>query len=603
MSTGVIEEIKSKLDIVQVLSEYLQVKKAGTRYVALCPFHNEKTPSFSISPTNQFWYCFGCNEGGDVFDFVMRMEGLEFGEAKRALAKKAGVPLKDDDEKEDAKRRRLVEANTLAAKFYHEILLKSPSAEAARAYVRGRALAEITVDDFLIGYAPEAWDTLVQFLGKRGYRDQEMFDAGLVSKGERGGVFDRFRGRLMFPIRNASGDVVAFTGRIMPGPDGTEPKDTGKYVNTQQTPIYNKSAVLFCFDKAKSEIRKKGFAVVVEGNMDAISSHQAGVKNVVASSGTALTVEQLAILKRAAEKLVLSFDNDPAGEHAARRGIDLAVAAGFAVRVLRLPPEAGKDPDDCIRKNPAMWTKAIADAVPFMQWYIDLAKARTDFSNPDSVRAASQSLLAEVAKLPAPSERAYWIHDLSELFHTPESLLFEEVQRQAKATAVPRTPGAPVRPAPPAVHTRQISRDLIVSEHLLAIIFSWPELAEAAINAALPEHLHEGVRDLYKEFILHYTDQRNGGHSSLTFRQSSTRAGNRESADRAAYLELLAEKEFGDLDADARRDVLARLIGEIQKLHRSRRQRDLKDAMARAEKAGDQAGIRDIQEQSSEFIG
>lgn len=601
---GAKEEIKMKTDIVALMSEYVRVKKAGASFMAVCPFHQEKTPSLHVSPDKGMWYCHGCGEGGDVFGFIMRMEGLDFMDAMRFLAKKAGVVLSEQETKEQSERQMLVKINAAAAKYYHEVLRKSPLAEVARAYVRRRALSEQTVDEFSLGFSPDSWDAILNFLRQKGVTDEQAFRAGLVSKSERGrGYFDRFRGRLMFPILDHNANVVGFTARVMPGPDGKDPKDEAKYVNTSQTLIYNKSHVLYGLHAAKQEIKKKNLAVVVEGNMDVIASHQAGVRNVVASSGTSFTGEQLQLLKRFTDRLVLSFDNDAAGENAARRSIDAAVAAGFSVRMLRLP-EGVKDPDDCVRKDVAIWTKAIADAIPYMEWYMGLAKARTDFRDPDAVRTASDTLLKEVAKLQSPVERSYWTRQLAQMFETPESVLFEAVQRFAKGLPTPAAPTGPMGAAKkPALPPKpRLSRQGVVSQHIFGLALGWADLAEATVAAVPPDHMDEDYRPLYTDYIVHYNAQRSGGAPASTFRLSLEEQGSRDLADRAAVLELLAEREFGGLAHDQRRDALVRLIGELKQLHKARRQKELTNAMVQAEKSGDMATIDEIQRQLSELI-
>ncbi len=601
-ANSVTEEIKSKLDIVQVISEYLQLHKAGVNFKAPCPFHSEKTPSFMVNPERQRWHCFGCGEDGDIFTFVEKIEGVDFVEARKQLARKAGVVLRYEDEGADKDRRRLFEANRMAARYYHEVLLKAQQAERARAYVERRKLKEETLEDFMIGYSPDAWDALLNFMRKKGFTDGEMYRAGLVSKSERGsGYFDRFRGRLMFPIRDRQGNYVGFTGRIMPGPDGKDPPKEAKYVNTTQTSVYNKSAILFALDLAKQDIRRQGVAVIVEGNMDAIASHQAGVKNVVASSGTAFTAEQLALLRHLTDKLVLSFDMDAAGELAARRSIDAAVAEGFEVRVLRLPPDAGKDPDDCIRKDPAIWTQAIARAVPFMEWYVDLARQRLDLSDPYAKSKVSEELLAEVAKLPTPVERAHWFKRLAEFLQTTESALRDEVDR------LMRQAGAPAK-APAAGATAKIvpvkapDREQLVSEIIIGTILNWPELAGTAVAALEPEQLAEGLRPLYRDLVIFYNEQRTDGGDKQPQRYPSDRTGDPQTADMIAVLQLLAEKELGELPSDDRGQALAKLVGECKKLHTSRRQRELTAAMAQAERSGDASRIQEIQRQINELI-
>ncbi len=600
-----IEEIKAKLDIVQVVSDYLQLRKAGINFKAPCPFHHETEPSFFVSPERQTWHCFGCGEGGDIFSFVMRMEGLEFPEALRQLAKKAGVTLKHEDAGADRERRRLMDANRLAALYFHEVLMRSSQAERARAYVQRRALKEETLEDFMLGYSPDTWDSLLNFLRKKEFRDDEIFRAGLVSKNDRGGYFDRFRGRLMFPIRDRQGNYVAFTSRIMPGPDGKDPPKEAKYVNTGQTAIYNKSAILFALDKAKQDIRRQGVAVIVEGNMDAISSHQAGVKNVVASSGTAFTAEQLALLRKLTDKLVLSFDMDAAGELAARRSIDAAVAAGFEVRVLRLPKDAGKDPDDCIRKDPAIWIKAIQDAVPYMDWYIALARARLKPNDAYAKRKAADELLGELAKMPNAVERSHWLKQLSEMFQTPESTLLDELNKKMRqASPVAGKAAALVQPAVTAVPVQPQKRDRerVVSEYVLGMAFNWPDQAQTVIDGVKPEYLAGDLSALYTAYIVAYNEQRSGGPNIGPKESHPASYGDPKTAENIAILSLLAEKEFGELPEQEREEALAKLIGELKKLHISRRQRELTAAMAQAERTGDSAQIEEIQKQLNDLI-
>jgi len=607
-----IEEIKSKLDVVSVISDYLQLHKAGVNFKAPCPFHHEKTPSFMVNPERQRWHCFGCSEDGDIFTFVMKMEGVEFPEALKQLARKAGVTLKHDfvNDGSEGRRQRLFDVNRLAALYFHEVLLRSSQAERARAYVARRGLKQETLEDFMIGFSPDSWDSLLKILRQKGFKDDESFRAGLVSKSERGsGYFDRFRGRLMFPIRDAQKNYVGFTGRIMPGPDGQDPPKEAKYINTVQTEIYNKSGILFALDVAKQAIRRTGVAVIVEGNMDAISSHQAGIKNVIASSGTAFTIDQLALfkLKNLTNKLVLSFDMDPAGEQAARRSIDAAVAAGFEVRVLRLPPDAGKDPDDCIRKDPAIWQRAIDQAAPFMEWYINLAKGRVRSDDPHAKSKAAQDILGELAKISDPIERTYWVRyarkAVNDIFDTNDIDLQVKLnqilaqQAPAGAAAVP----AGRRPAGQDGH-RANDRHGLVSDYLVGFMANWPELAQAIIAEVRPEYLSDDDRPLYKAQILAYNEHRTDGGDNKAPRFSLGHSGDVKTAERIAILQLLAEKEFGEFPSDARSEALAKLVGEIKRLHTTRRQRELIAAMSDAEKAGDAASISEIQRQLNELI-
>ncbi|MFC1638988.1 DNA primase [Patescibacteria group bacterium] len=599
---GDVEEVKNRLDIVEVVGDYLQLKRAGTSHKACCPFHQEKTPSFNVNRERQIYHCFGCGEGGDVISFVQKMEGLEFIDALKLLARKAGVTLelRAGSGEKASERRKLLEINNLAAKMYRKLLLESPKAEAARAYVERRALANDTADEFGIGFAPDSWDATLKFLTGRGHTEEEVFKSGLAIRSERGtGLYDRFRGRLMFAIRDVHGETVGFTARLLPGADGKDP-DGPKYVNTPQTLAYNKSRVLYGLNLAKQAIRQEGLAVVVEGNMDVVSSHQAGVRNVVASSGTALTREQLDLLKRFTDRLTLSFDMDSAGESAARRGIDDAVAAGFSVRVLRLPAGAGKDPDDCIREDVEIWKKAIADAVPYMQWYLELAGERTDFADAESKRRSAGELLAEIAKIPDAVEQAHWIAEVARLFSTPESLLFEQVRRIAGGIKARRT-GEGETEKPKAQLKK--GREELVTEHVLALALRWPDFGQVVIAAVEPENVCAELFELYKIWLRYYTSERNDGDTAGSFRKALESRGSHEHARRVAVLELLAEDQFGELQAEERTLELGKLIGGLKELQNSRRKQELARAMAAAEQAGDMEKIRAIEDRLKSLTG
>ncbi|MCK4892060.1 MAG: DNA primase, partial [Candidatus Pacebacteria bacterium] len=315
MLNSQVDEIKSRLSVEEVISGYLQLQRAGRNWKAKCPFHNEKTPSFTVSPERQMWYCFGCNEGGDIFTFVMKMEGLEFRDALKLLAEKAGVQLEDRSYNDSGEKSKALEILDISRKFYQECL-KIKTGRKAFEYLSNRGLSKNIIEKFQLGYAPDSWDLLSKFLKKKGYKESGIFSAGMTVKKDKGGYYDRFRGRIMFPINNVSGQTIGFSSRVMPGADESH----AKYINTPETAIYNKSRVLYGLDKSKVEIRKKDLCIMVEGNMDVIASFQAEIENVAATSGTALTADQLKIIKRYTDNIAFSFDMDSAGIKAAGRG-------------------------------------------------------------------------------------------------------------------------------------------------------------------------------------------------------------------------------------------------------------------------------------------
>ncbi|OGZ34602.1 MAG: DNA primase, partial [Candidatus Portnoybacteria bacterium RBG_13_41_18] len=337
MPSSPIDEIKSRIDILELVGSYITLAKAGRNWRARCPFHNERTPSFVVSPERQIWHCFGCGAGGDIFGFVKQIEGVEFGDALRILARRAGVVLKRQDPAIQTQRKRLYEVCELAAKFYEKQIESKIGQKAFQYLIKERGLKKETIKNWRLGWAPDDWNTLSDFLRQRGFLEQEIFDSGLIIKkdpstGSGYNVrdnYDRFRSRIMFPIFDIQGQVVGFAGRIF----GKEDLNVGKYINTPQTILYDKSRLLYGLNFGKLDIRQSNACVFVEGNLDVIMSQQAGIKNTVASSGTALTIAHLQIIRRYAENLIFSFDTDAAGDNATLRSIELALENDFNIKI------------------------------------------------------------------------------------------------------------------------------------------------------------------------------------------------------------------------------------------------------------------------------
>ena len=432
------DEIKAKIDLVDLISEYIPLKQAGSvSWKGLCPFHAEKSPSFHVSRDRQIWHCFGCGEGGDCFAFVMKIEGLDFPEALRQLGIKAGIEVARFSSTESNEKQRLIAANTFAASCYRKILLEATFAANARAYLAKRGISDTLAEAFGLGLAPDAWDTLALEFAKRGLSETDGERAGLLMRRKQGsGFIDRFRNRIMIPLRDAQGNTVGFTGRIFTAPpivQASNPPsshDVGpKYMNSPETPVYHKGGILFGLDLAKKSIREKGTVIIVEGNLDVIASHKAGIENIVASSGTALTEIQLQLLKRYTTTIIFSFDADAAGFKAAGRGITLARQAGFDVRVAELPASAGKDPDEAVQKDPNLWRAAVEKTVPIMQYFIDRSVAGKDLNNVDDKRKISYFLLPEFAHISDVVEREHWLQIVADLLRTDLGVL-----RQAAKT-------------------------------------------------------------------------------------------------------------------------------------------------------------------------
>jgi DNA primase len=405
-----IEEIKSRLNIVDVINSYIKLEKAGINYRARCPFHSEKTPSFFVSPSRQLWHCFGgCNDGGDMFKFVMRIEGIEFPDALKILAQRAGVELKSfspEQKKIKTKRQSLLDLSEKATNFFISQIEKSKTGKEAKEYLLKRGMKEETIKDWRIGYAPDSWQGLTDYLIGQGFLKEDIIEAGLGVQTKK--FFDRFRGRIMFPIFDLNSQVIGFTGRIF----GNQAETEAKYLNSPNTLLYDKSQALFGMDKAKLEVRKKDFCVLVEGNVDCIMSHQSGVKNCIAVSGTALTNFHLGIIKRYSSNLVLAFDMDLAGNSATKKGIDMALKNGFNVKVLSMFAE--KDPADIIlEKGDENWVKITNEAKPINQFYFDLAFKNKDVNLIEDKKKIVDELLPIIKKIDNTIEQSYWIESLS----------------------------------------------------------------------------------------------------------------------------------------------------------------------------------------------
>ena len=477
-SSGIVADIKSRLPIVDVVGETVALKRAGSAYKGLCPFHAEKTPSFIVTPDRESWHCFGCGKGGDVFTFLMERDGVDFREALTRLAEKAGVELSAQSAREDRQRRRLREALEAAIAWYREVLLRTPQGERARGYLSERGFSDEILDRFSIGYAPNVWDALTKRLGARGFSDEELVSAGLAGPSNRGGVIDKFRGRVMFPIRDQSGKATGLGGRILPGLEGP------KYLNSPATPLFDKSRTLFAIDLAKASIRKAKLTVIVEGYTDVMAAHQAGFTNVVASLGTALTRGQVELATRYADAVALAYDVDLAGEAATQRGLleelgpDAAVSK---VRVIRIP--AGKDPDELIRTDPQAWERAIADAKPVIEYFIDKAAADADLSTIAGRREVTGRSLAILKRVGDRVERALYLQHLARLVNVEERTLGEALER---APVVRRPPRAAREPSGNGTGAAVPSLGRLESE-ALELMLRYPGLAgELPTDEPLP---------------------------------------------------------------------------------------------------------------------
>jgi DNA primase len=438
LAVGVAAEVKSKLSIVDVVGEVVQLKKAGTTYKGLCPFHGEKTPSFVVTPARESWHCFGCGEGGDIFSFVMKRDSLSFPEALKRLAARAGIEIDERTSREDAHKARLREVLENAIAFYHAVLTQSKTGAPALEYLHGRGFTDETIGKFQLGWAPEGWDQMTKMLqARRNVTLPELAEVGLTSARPNGrGSYDKFRARVIFPIRDAAGSAVGIGGRVLPGDSHDE--NAPKYLNSPATALFDKSRTLYLIERARNEMRRGDQAVLVEGYTDALMAHQAGFENVVASLGTALTPAQVALIARYAREIVLAYDVDPAGQHAGSiGGAELfrligALAAEETgveitrVRVARLPE--GKDPDEVIRDAPDLWREAVRTAQPIIEFLIDYYATSFDVRRPEGKRKAVAALIPLLREIRDPVVRDGYLQTLARRTGVEERVLLEAMR-------------------------------------------------------------------------------------------------------------------------------------------------------------------------------
>lgn len=414
------DEIKARLNIVEFIGGYVRLEKSGAHWKACCPFHQERSPSFMVNEEKAMWHCFGCSKGGDVFAFVMEMEGLEFREALKMLAERAGVELPQykGEEKNKETKDRIYDVLELATKFYEKQLMEGAGKEKALAYLKGRGLSEESISKFRLGYALDGWRHLYDFLVERGFRAEEIEQAGLILKKEGGsGHYDRFRDRIMFPIFDILGRIIGYSARVAPGGDESQ----AKYINTPETPIYHKSRALYGLFQAKQAMKQAGATVIVEGNMDVIAMHQAGISNTVAVSGTALTAEQLVMMKRYGNGVQLFFDMDGAGQQAARKSAEIALEKELLVSVIALP--FGKDAADMGKESPEKLREAVAQSVPALQYFLQTTLAKYDRNTPDGKRKIVDEYSGLLLFVKNPIERAHWIKELAREIQMDEKLV------------------------------------------------------------------------------------------------------------------------------------------------------------------------------------
>lgn len=560
------EEVRARLAIEDVVGEYVELKRAGRNFKGLSPFSGEKTPSFFVSPEKNIWHDFSSNKGGDIFSFVMEVEGMDFRQALEHLARKANVDLSMYQNAKArgiaAKKKRLREANELAARYFQHSMLRNTH---AIDYVfKKRAISRDTATAFRIGYAPDGGDALVQFLVKKGFKKHELQDAGLTNRF--GG--DLFKGRMMVPLMDSSGDVIGFTGRII----HDDPK-APKYLNTPATLLYDKSWHVFGLSQAKEAIRQHDYAVVVEGNLDVVSSWQAGVNQVVATAGTAMTLYHLKALGRLTGNIRLAFDGDKAGLAATERAIPIAEEAGVSLTIISLP-ESAKDPDELIQQNVAAWQAAIDNTEPVVDWILRQYQARHDVSTAAGKRAFTTAALEVTRVLKDPVEQEHYLQKIAGVSNTT----LETLRRKMSTNTEEKKVYKKVAPQPPATNEQQHSHHDSV-------------LALGLVDLAL----HDLFLDTPTELFV--GEQRQAVAAYLQELHETTRETPKELQKYDEYVKILllrADARYAGWTDTDRFHEAARLLRRIKDEHKKQQKQQLTEQLRDAEATGDSERVREL---------
>jgi DNA primase len=595
-----IEEIKNKLNVVDVVGSYLKLTKTGINYRGVCPFHSEKSPSFFVSPGRQMWHCFGCGAGSSIFDFVMKIEGVEFGDALRILATKAGIELKRENVQLRTERQRLYEICDLACRFFEKQLEGSAIGKEAQDYLLGRGLSKESIKKWRVGYSPETWNGLSDFLIGKGYNREEVVKAGLAIEKEQNKAdsYDRFRGRIMFPVFDLNSQVVGFGGRIF-----KQQNETAKYINTPQTLLYDKSNILYGLNNAKLAVRKQNQCVVTEGYTDVIMCHQAGFENTVAASGTALTSQHLSILKRYSENLVLAFDMDVAGDSATKRGINGAQEQGFNIKIIEHYGEGDKksDPAEIIAKDSKIWEESLTKAKSIMDYYVDSALSHFDKSTPEGKKEISKIVLPAIQRLNNKIEQSYWVQKLSQVLGIREEAIVDELAK----VKVTRQPTEAAKEIPPTINDAKLSpqaRRKLIEEKMVSLLLKNPDfitLIEQAHLYLFSDHIKKFLEEVKK-----YAEKKGASDGKLQEDFKAVFSANNDALDLDAelknFLAALTLRADVEYENDGEEEFLLCLL-QLKNIELKNALTRLSEDMRSAEEKKDQTKVAQLMEQFNQL--
>lgn len=540
-----------------------------------------------VNREKQIWHCFGCSMGGDIFEFIEKVENVDFTEALQLLARKANIELKPQDRQESGKRARLLELVEATDNFWHDQLLKSPIAAGAREYLKNRGIDSETAKIFHLGYSPDGWDVTFKHLQNKGFTAEEILAVGLIVKNVKGSIYDKFRDRIMFPITDIHGRTIGFGGRILKN-NADEPK----YMNSPQSVVYNKSFVLYNLYRAKTAIKEQGYALLVEGYMDVIGCWQAGINNVVATSGTALTQEQLKLLKRYTKELRLAFDADLAGQSASERGIDLALQAELEVKVIALPK--GEDPDTWARKQPENFKQMIQDAKPIGDYTMDIILQSVDINSREGKKQAGQKIITAISKLPDPIEKDFYLKKASKEFGIDELSLRERLATQGVIKPKFRLTVDENK----AAIAEPLDLHRLLSERLLSIAIRFSEHFDYFVSKLDTNMLHPSeAAELYRRMLVYYTERKQLDLEAFKLELATEEALIR-TLDR---LWLQAERDFIDLGTEDMRQELDTLFVALKKYSLSRELKLLSETIRIVESSGNQTELVQLLERFNDL--
>ncbi len=577
-----LDEIKNKIDIVEYIGKYVVLKQSGRNFKGLCPFHSEKTPSFMVSPEKQIWHCFGCNEGGDVLSFAEKIEGMSFTETVKELAQRTGVKLSENFSSRKEPTDKPFEINEQACAYYEKKLYEVEGKKAFD-YLVSRGLDKETIKKFRLGYSPAQGEAITKELMTLGYTTDDLYKAG-VSTNKSGRTIDQFRNRLMFPIHNVQGKVIGFSARVL---DDSLPK----YINTPETAIYHKSNVLFGFDKAKEQARKQDHVILVEGNLDVIFSWQARVKNVVASSGTALTEAQLDLIKRFTKNLKLSFDVDMAGQSATKRAIELAQDKGFNIKIIKVPE--GKDPADLVKSDPKKWVEACKKAKYVVDYTFDSTFEKYNVTNILDKKRATKELLETISRLPDPVEKEHYLQILAGKVGVSLQALQDALRKnksinrtiiKAKESLAEKT-------------EEKKSPKLTIEEHVFSLLLLAPHFANFFFNKLTPADFGDSKLLTYAKSIREINDK---GQEINIKKWIEKQA--QQDQEYINKLQLYIEDEFADISDEKIGEEVFSAVLRLRHQNFSKAKNSLSKKMGEVEKSGDREALNELVREFQELI-